>query len=186
MAGNKTTRMIKELKRNAPGAPQTPIATDIYLPNHDGGLKYNNERRSYGSMYNHDVSTTVTIGAINTPVRIPSGFVEGQTNNTTFQNAREIIINKKGKYLLTWQMSFTTTSAAKEIEGFVMVDNILNEQASAHRYIGTGTDTGSMSGACVLDLEEGEIISVGVLNETTGGSLDVIIEHANLSLVEIG
>lgn len=138
----------------------------------------------YGSMYNYDTSTTVTISGATTPTRIQAGFTAGQTRNTTFQNNRELVVNHAGIYLITWQISFSVVSGAgKEIEGFVMVDNVMNNEATAHRFIGTSTDTGSMSGTCILSLTAGQVISLGVLNETD--TIDIIIEHANMSLEKI-
>jgi hypothetical protein len=138
----------------------------------------------FGSMYNHDTSTTVTIGVAGTAYRIPSGFTVGQVHNATFQNSREIAVTYAGKYRITWQISFTCAAGNQEIEGFVMINNAMNTQATAHRRIGTATDTGSMSGTCILDLSASDVVALGVLNET--GVNDVDIEHANMSLTMVG
>jgi hypothetical protein len=143
---------------------------------------------SHGSMFNDNNSTKVDINAVgvNTPVRIPSGFTVGQTHLMTFQNAREIVVSLEGMYLITWQISFSTDGNSKEIEGFIMIDNVRNAQASAHRFIGTAADTGSMSGTCILDLSADAVVALGVTNKTAGGDLDVNIEHANLSIIQVG
>lgn len=139
----------------------------------------------FGSMYNHDTSTTVTMGAAGTAVRIPSGFTVGQTHNVTFQNAREFLVTVAGMYKIDWSISFTMASgASQEIEGAVMLNNALNVQATAHRLIGTGTDTGAMSGVCILDLAANDVIALGVINESSTN--DVVIEHANCTIVQIG
>lgn len=138
----------------------------------------------YGSMYNHDTSTIVTIGAMNTATRVPDGFTQGQVNLTTFQNAREIVIDKAGRYKIDWSISFTTVNANQEIEGFPMINNVMNIQASAHRRIATGTDTGDMSGVCVLDLSASDVVALGVLNETSASN--IIIEHSNMTIIHIG
>ena len=134
-------------------------------------------------MYNHDVPTTVVISAISTPTRVPSGFTVGQTFNTTFQNSREIVADVAGKYDIVWQISFSTAAANQEIEGFVMVNNAIDIQATAHRRISTATDTGSMSGPCILDLSANDVVSLGVQNETS--TANVIVEHANMKMVKV-
>ena len=138
---------------------------------------------SGGSMYNHDTPTIVTISATDTPIRIPSGFVQGRSKNATFQNAREFVVSKAGYYDIDWSISFTTVSANQEIEGFVMVNNAINIQATAHRRISTATDTGAMGGTCSILLAVNDVIALGVLNETS--TSNIIIEHANMKLTQV-
>ena len=139
----------------------------------------------YGSMYNHDVGTTVNIIAQNTPTQIPEGFTQGEVNLATFGNAREITVEKAGRYAITWQISFTTASANQEIEGCVMVDGTADLTITAHRKIGTATDTGSMSATGILDLAASAVVSLAVTNESSA-TVDVDIEHANLTLTMVG
>lgn len=152
----------------------------------DGLLSFDGDGSGlpYGSMYNHDVSTIVTISFIGTPVRVPSGFTVGQLNFATFDNNREITVIKAGRYKVVWSVSFTSVSANQEIEGSLMVDNVFNDQCTAHRRIATATDTGAMSGTCILDLDADSAISIGILNETS--TANVIIEHANMTLSMVG
>lgn len=142
----------------------------------------------YGSMFAHDASIAVTIGSIGVAVQVPGTFTVGQTNLATFQNTNEIAVTNAGRYLITWQMSFTAGASNQEIEGSVMVDtgagDVFNTQASAHRKISTGTDTGSMSGTCILDLAAGDVVSLGIINETSTNT--VTIEHGNLTVAHIG
>ena len=138
---------------------------------------------SGGSMYNHDVPTTVIIPGVNTPTRIPSGFTQGRAKNVTFQNAREFVISKAGYYDIDWSISFDAASANQEIEGFVMVNNIMNVEASAHRRISTATDTGAMSGVCSILLAVNDVLSLGVMNETSGSN--IIIEHSNMKFIQV-
>jgi len=143
---------------------------------------------AYGSMYNHDTSTKVDLNTpgISVATRVPSGFTAGQTNMTTFQNAREIVVSKAGRYAITWSISFSADASNKEIEGFVMIDNTQFIQSSAHRRIGTASDTGAMGGTCIADLASGAVVALGVTNETAGGDLDVNIEHSNMTLLQVG
>lgn len=139
---------------------------------------------SYGSMYNHDTPTAVEIADIGVAVRIPEGFSAGQAHGTTFQNDREHAISFGGKFEIHWSISFTCAAANQDIEGFVMIDNVMDVEASAHRTIGTGTDIGCISGTCTLALSAGAVIALGVLNETAVN--DITIEHANMSFERVG
>ncbi len=170
------------------GYGNTTWNDDFTINEHDLIFTGDSSGLPYGSMYNHDTSTNVDINAvgINVMVRIPSGFTVGQTNLSTFQNSREIVVTKAGRYKIDWSISFTSDAAAKEIEGSVMINNAIDIQSSAHRRINTGADTGNMGGTCILDLAASDVIALGVLNETAGGDLDVNIEHANLSFVMVG
>ena len=89
--------------------------------------------------------------------------------------------NVAGIFQAVWSISFTVASGTnKEVEGSVMVDNVINTQATGHRKITTASDTGCMGGTCLLDLSAGQVVSLGVLNETD--TVNVNVEHANLSL----
>ena len=58
------------------------------------------------------------------------------------------------------------------------------EGGSAHRKIGTGTDTGNMGAPTILDLTANDVVALGVINETSTNTVSV--EHANLILTMIG
>lgn len=137
----------------------------------------------YGSMFNHDTPTEVTISAMNTPTQIGTGFTAGTNFKTIFQNSREIVLNSAGVFLISWQISFSGALANQEIEGGVMIDGVINTQSTAHRFISTATDTGSMSGSCELDLLNGQIASLAVTNETS--TANIIIEHAQMIITRI-
>jgi hypothetical protein len=139
---------------------------------------------SYGSMYNHDVPTTVTITIVSTPTQVPSGYSEGSVNNMVFQNSREIKALSDGYYFITWSIAFTAASANQEIEGSIMVNGVVNNQFSSHRKISTGTDTGSMGGNGIISLNKGDLVSACVTNETS--TANVVVEHSNLSVVQVG
>ena len=164
------------------GAPTTYLTIDpdanTYWVGDSSGIPY-------GSMYNHDTPTVVDIVAMNTPTEIPSGFSQGQVNLTTFQNAKEIVVDKAGRYAVTWQISFSTASGVQEIEGCVMVGGTCGLTITAHRKIGNAADTGSMSATGILDLAASDVISLAVTNESSS-TVDVNIEHANMTVTMVG
>ena len=155
----------------------TILDDDLYFTGDGSGLPF-------GSMYNHDTPTVVTIGVAGTAVRIPSGFLVGQVNATTFDSAREITVTKAGRYLITWSISFTAGAANQEVEGGIMIDNTFNTQATAHRKITTASDTGAMGGTCILDLAVDAVVALGIINETSTNT--VTVQHSNMSLIMVG
>lgn len=139
----------------------------------------------FGSMYNDNTSTTVTIGTAGTFVRIPSGFTAGQLNGATFGNAREITVTEPGMYKIDWSISFNTASGTnQDIEGAIGIDNANNAQGTAHRFIGTASDIGNMAGTAILDLADNAVVSLMMTNNTN--TVNVVVTHASLSLVQVG
>lgn len=137
----------------------------------------------YGSKYQHDTSTLITINTIGVAERV-GGFTIGTLKNMLNVSDHSIKVVNPGFYLITWQISFTSAAANQEIEGGVGIAGFFNTQATAHRKIGTGTDTGSMSGTCILNLSQNTEISLMVLNETSTNN--ITIEHANFTCAQIG
>ena len=139
----------------------------------------------YGSMYNDNTSTNVTIGTAGTFVRIPSGFSQGQVNLCTFGNAREITVLKAGKYKIDWSISAALTAGASDdVEGAIGIDNAKNAQGTAHRIVAAATDIGAFGGTAILDLSANQVVSLMVTNNTI--AVDITVTHASLSLVQVG
>ena len=139
----------------------------------------------FGSMYNDNTSTTVTIGTAGTFVRIPSGFTVGQLNLATFGNARELTVTKAGKYKIDWSISFNSDGGASlDMEGAIGIDNTKNAQGTAHRLIGAGNDIGNIAGTAILDLAANKVVSLMMTNNTS--TVNIIVTHASLSLVQVG
>ena len=138
----------------------------------------------YGAMYNHNTSTTLTI-TDTTPVEIPSGFTAGQLNGVTFANARELTVTEPGMYKIDWSISFNTDGGSnQDIEGAIGVNNTANAQGTCHRFIGTASDVGCMSGTAILDLGDDSVISLFMTNLTD--SNNIVVTHTNLTLVQVG
>ncbi|MCK5019032.1 MAG: hypothetical protein KAS32_18370, partial [Candidatus Peribacteraceae bacterium] len=134
---------------------------------------------AYGAMYQHDVGTVVTIPGANTDV-IVDGFTTGLVSDMTFQNTQELKIATAGIYRTSWQLSFTTATQNREIEGGIAVNGVVDVSTTAHRKIGTASDTGSMSGVGTLSLAVDDLVQLMVRNETDGANVNA--EHANVTV----
>lgn len=137
----------------------------------------------YGSMYIDNGAQVVTITVIDTPAELAAGVSQGELWRMTFQNASELVAQVAGVYAASWQVSFTAESANQEIEGFFMVNGVRTAQSTAHRKIGTGTDTGSMSGTALLNLAVNDVVSIGFSNGSS--TANVIVNHCNVALHKI-
>ena len=138
----------------------------------------------FGSMSQENIPTTVTIVSIGVAVII-DGMTGGNTNNVTFQNSRELKALKAGKYYIVWAVSFNMASGSgQEIEARIGINGVIQEEGSSHRTIGTGNDTGSMCGTAILTLAADDLVTIMIENESS--TINIIIAHANLSLVQVG
>ncbi len=138
----------------------------------------------FGSMFQDNGGTVVPISTIGVAVVI-AGMSVGQTNITTFLNAKEIALSINGRFKIDWSISFSTAGGSNQnIEGRIGVNNVANAQGSAHRFIGTATDKGSMGGTAILNLDAVDRISIMIENDTD--TQNIIIDHASLSLVMVG
>lgn len=145
-------------------------------------VKENEGGDALGHMYQHDTGTTVTISTIAVPV-IVGGFSGGQTNYVTFQNSQELKIIRPGRYKVEWQCSFTAGASNQEIEGAIGINGTFQTSSTGHRKIGTGTDTGSMSGTTILNLSKDDLVQLMLLNETSTNNLGV--EHAQVNVFKL-
>ena len=88
-------------------------------------------------------------------------------------------------YGVDWSISFEMASGTNiECEGAAMVNGSISEQTAAHRKISSATDMGNMGGTGILSLSAGDLVQLGIMNESN--AVDAIIGHANLKLVLVG
>ena len=154
------------------------LARDLIFTVSGGGL-------SHGSMFNHNNSTTVTIGTIGAFATIPSGFSVGELNNVTFENAREFLVVQDGKYKIDWSISFNTAGGSnQDIEGGIGVDVAPQDEGTAHRFIGTASDVGNIAGTAIIRLNDEEPVHLMMRNNTD--TQNIVVTHASMSIVQVG
>lgn len=96
-------------------------------------------------------------------------------------------VSKAGRYLINWSISAQTASVAnKEVEGGVMVNGTIQTKGRAHAEVSPGGSNRpeTIAGTLILDLAANDQISLGVENHTD--TTDIVIHHANLTLIQIG
>ena len=160
--------------------PKT-LYTDLIFSGSGNGL-------SYGSMYMEDASVAVTLTDINTAYPIASGFTGGLENNATFQNSKEIKIVKAGVYKIDWSLSMSVNNSDQTIEALIIAGAAgttdQDQTANATRAKENGV-LYSLGGSGLVTCAVGDLIRLGVANESAAGSV-VTVSHVNVTIVQIG
>ncbi len=157
----------------------------------------------YGHMYVDGTQVIRVALTLNTPAEVEGdgtggtavaedGWLSGDLNLITFPTGgteHYITITKAGVYHITWNLSFTmvTGAANTQIHAGLAIDSTTfrRDRCEAHRTISNNTDTGNMSGSCMIDLPNGnEELSLWMENTTNSNDADV--NHGSLTAVMVG
>jgi hypothetical protein len=133
-----------------------------------------------GHMFQFDTHYTIAIAATDTDYIIDN-MTCGMTRGMIFQNGQEFKIVTPGIYQVSWQLSFTASSANQDIESGIGLNGDLVTGTSAHSKITTATDTKSVSGVGCLICAANDLIQLVTHNETS--TADVIVEHCHVMIL---
>jgi hypothetical protein len=134
-------------------------------------------------MYATNISETVAVAAANTAYEVTGGFTAGQLHLVTFPDDHYLLVTKAGRYLINWSMSMDTPSAGDNVEGGIMVNGTASSVGTAHSTVPVG-GAGNAASNAILDLAANDQVSLFVRNHDNAD--DITIEHASLSIVQIG
>lgn len=139
---------------------------------------------TYGSMYAQGVSQLISITAAATWTVIPAGFSAGQNSAFAFQNSRELVCNRSGRYLVTYSLSLIPSASGDLASATIGVGGV----AQGNLVSGINPTAGStqfvLMGTGVVSLVIGDIVTMLVSNGTDAD--DFTMQHANLSLSWVG
>ncbi len=157
----------------------------------------------YGHMYVDGTQVIRVALTINTPAEVEGdgtggtataedGWLAGDLNLMTFPTGgteHHVTITKAGIYHITWNLSFkmVTGAANTQIHAGLAIDSTTfrRDRCEAHRTISNNSDTGNMSGSCMIDLPNGnEELSLWMENTTNSNDADV--SHGSLTVVMVG
>lgn len=149
-------------------------------------LSYQN-KSIYGSMYAHNITQVVDIIATDQMKSIPGGFTEGLSIGWTMfslQGDSALVCHVEGYYLVNYSISAQVTSG-EEWESAVMVNGVMRPETSAHSESTQGATTRPQvnSGTGIIDLQVGDIVTLGVDNHVSSGNVTVF--HANITLLKL-
>lgn len=164
--------------------PKTVMdGTEFYINN----IKYTMRggiwtTKNFGEMYQANSSTTITVDSANVAYKV-TGYLSGHILGFKFVD-NALVTPETGFYHISWNTSFTTSSANQDIEGYIGINGRVIPEGSSHVKIGTATDTRAFSGTSIDFLKQGDNVSFMVMNTTS--SADVIIEHSSLIILQLG
>ena len=157
----------------------------------------------YGHMYVDGTQVIRVALTLNTPAEVEGdgtggtaaaedGWLAGDLNLMTFPTGgteHHVTITKAGIYHITWNLSFkmVTGAANTQIHAGLAIDSTTfrRDRCEAHRTISNNSDTGNMSGSCMIDLPNGnEELSLWMENTTNSNDADV--SHGSLTVVMVG
>ncbi len=179
----------------------TPGVTDLIIEA-DGDTYWTGDGTGlpYGHMYVDGTQAIRVALTLNTPTEIEDdgttsaedGWLAGDLNLITFPTGgteHHITITKPGEYSINWNISFkmVTGAANTQIHGGLTVDSttFIRDKCEGHRTISNNTDTGNMSGSCLIDLPNGnEELSLWMENTTNSNDADVV--HGSLVAFMVG
>lgn len=108
----------------------------------------------------------------------------GNAGGTTPDHTNDrILVSNTGLYKLSFSASFSGTSGRTYIIG-IYVGGVLKTDLQTIRYLGTGTDVGSVSITGLVDIADGNYVEVYAQGDLSSASF--ILEYANLNLVYVG
>lgn len=143
-------------------------------------------RGVYGSMWLHDdAGHTIDLITLNAYENI-TDFNSTYNNGFTFANNHTLITNKTGIYGVDYSVSFSG-SINSEIDFGVGINGVQQNDTHTHRTI-TGTSVGVTSGTGILNLTEGDVITLMVADENAPVN-DISVVTAQLrvfQMVQVG
>lgn len=133
----------------------------------------------YGSFYQRNGTTTVTVSATDT-FYIIGGMTTGEVSNVTFQNSQELLIQTAGKYAVNYSVSLSDGAGTPTIEVGVLKSGTIQANTATQADLSGAGKQSTFSGSGILSLAAGDLVQLGANNKTNTNNLTVT--HANLTL----
>lgn len=143
----------------------------------------------FGSFWGNDIAF-VTAGGTGTFAEISDANITvGQTNNTAFQNDKELAVTHEGMYDIVWSVSAKATGANKHIVCGIGIDAggtgaLAIQNDGRNKNVSTGNTEIPLAGTAILDLSASSEVGLMITNETD--NTDITVEYVNLKIVQIG
>lgn len=141
----------------------------------------------FGCMHLHDTTTNVDISAVGqgTPVKI-TGLSTGLAHNVTI-NSDAFNVDHIGVYKVDWQISGDSQGNNKTYDFHIYLNNVEQDEGSAHREFGALGSLGSISGTAMLDVTDtSHDIDLRVTEPGGGAGTDFDIDDLGFNILQIG
>lgn len=134
----------------------------------------------YGTMWQNGDATEITIGTKDVFEPI-GGMSNGSDVGFTFSDAQKLTCTEKGKYQVVWNICFEDGNI-KTYSGGILINDSIQTNTVGCRQLGA-VDVGSMGGNGIVTLDVGDIVELGIANNTD--TSNPFIDSANMSLVRV-
>lgn len=211
-----TDKILKKIRKdNRSFEPKSPIATDMFLPNHSG-IGVHPEFKSagdarwvnltgdtmtgnlvfsgagsglpHGEVFTNDNSTVTSVSS--------SGFTQflhfdtnGHSNNSTPDHTEDhITIDKAGTYMVDSCVNIKNSSGAAHVIEVVVAKNngtTIFPNMRRHRTLGTGTDVGAIPICGHVSLSIGDTVEIW-LTSNSSSARNVTGEDVVLMITQVG
>lgn len=159
---------------------------DFCLPNNSAiSEAFTKAGMAYGEMYADDINKTVTIAQASTYYPVTDfGLSSTDVYGMHLEDTSGLRVAKAGKYILNFNATMKCATANQNVSalGFVNTTPMPSTEGSA--LIGTANAAASIGGCGIITLEAGDLVRLGVENET--GANNLIITHCTFTLRRIG
>ena len=157
--------------------------SDALVPTQKAVVTFVESRSSYGVMRADDTSIAVTVAAANTVYPITSGLSAGaELKDFTFQSASELVCGATGIYHIMFSMSLHSANNNENLCGQILVNGNETHYENDAECINAGKPV-SISASGVIAINSGDVITLGVENETAAHNITVT--HATVSAIRI-
>jgi hypothetical protein len=140
----------------------------------------------YGSMYEEDGVTTVTLTTVATYYPITSAQHDGGSNQFTFQNNSELKCLVAGKYVASWSMALSLDTSDTTVAGIVLIGTTAQQNTENAARMKENGVVYSVGGTGVISLAVNDVVRLGIERETGIAAVVATVQHANLTLFQVG
>jgi hypothetical protein len=156
----------------------------------DGQIKYWEDENvvaissmAYGSFYATNISSTIVVLAADTAYRA-GGFTAGTMNGFTMSGSTALICQVAGYYQVTWNLSIDASGANDELEGGIYLKDVAQSNGTSHTTVPAASLGTTIAASAIVYITVNDWIGLFIRNHTNVD--DVVIEHANLTLLRVG
>lgn len=143
---------------------------------------------AYGEIYGHDNATAEAIASGVNYTKVVTAFTaNGVSENTTpAENLGQITIANKGKYRISYSLSYTCDTNNVEFFGAVFINGVEQNNIHSASKIGTGADVRTSGSSGIIELTEDNMVVDLRLRHSAVGAVNVTIPYINLNVHYLG
>lgn len=140
----------------------------------------------YGSCYGNEIGWSQAAAAQNTWYLVSDAdMTDGQLSSVTHDGSGKLTVSIAGKYLINFAVSIEASSANHHLQAGVAVNGTAQNDGVSHSVLTNAGDEVTISSVAILSLAANDTVECNV-RTATAGTPTISVDHANLSVVQIG